>query len=366
MDFALAPFAHALSRRIGAALLAAALGMIAGVAAAAVPVPPLTSPVIDTTGTLAPDEIVRLEAQALALQRRNGAQLQVLILPGTAPEPIDDYAQRVFDTWKLGRQDLDNGVLIVVARDDRGVRIHTGSGLESVVDDATAARLIREYMVPKFRRGDYAGGLDDATLVLSSLLNGGALPPPVQTSNRNHDPLNRAIAGLVLGLLVAVFARVVAGYFAFPRIVRVPLVVALAIVPTLVLGGGAWFALAAGVIGLLLGLIEPPDPVLAAGRRGRARWDPEALARDPNSPEAVVFRRRSRRRDGLLDDATPIFRDHDDHDDGSFWGAFRGSSGRGWSSGGSAGGGWSSGGSSGGGWSGGGGGSRGGGASGSW
>lgn len=356
MDFALATFAHALFRRIGAAVLVVALAAIPGLAAAAVPVPPLTSPVIDTTGTLAPDEIARLEAQALALQRRNGAQLQVLILPGTAPEPIDDYAQRVFDTWKLGRQDLDNGVLIVVARDDRGVRIHTGSGLESVVDDATAARLIREYMVPKFRRGDYAGGLDDATLVLSSLLNGGALPPPVQASNRNYDPLTRAIAGLLLGLLVAVFARVVAGYFAFPRIVRVPLVLAFAVVPTLVLGGGVWFIVAAAVVALLLALIEPPDPVLAAGRRGRARWDPEALARDPNSPEAVVFRRRSHRRDGLLDDATPILRDHDDHDEGSFWGAFRGSSGRGWSSGGSAGGGWS----------GGGGGSRGGGASGSW
>jgi uncharacterized membrane protein YgcG len=141
---------------------------------------------------------------------------------------------------------------------------------------------------------------------------------------------------------------------------------ALAVVPTLVLGGGVWFIVAAAVVALLLALIELPDPVLAVGRRGRASWDPETLTRDPNSPEAVVFRRRSRRRDGLLDDATPIFRDHDDHDDGSFWGAFRGSSGRGWSSGGSAGGGWSSGGSSGGGWSGGGGGSRGGGASGSW
>jgi uncharacterized protein len=360
MDFALAPFAHVLSRRIGAALLAVALAAIPGLAAAATPVPPLTSPVIDTTGTLAPAEIARLEAQALTLQRRNGAQLQVLILPGTAPEPIEDYAQRVFDTWTLGRKDLDNGVLIVVARDDRGVRIHTGSGLESVVDDATAARLIREYMAPKFRRGDYAGGLDDATLVLSSLLNGGALPPPVQAPNRNYDPLTRAIAGLVLGLLVAVFARIAAGYFAFPRIVRVPLVLALAVVPTLVLGGGAWFTLAAGVLGLLLGLIELPDPVLAAGRRSLARWDPEALTRDPNSPEAVVFRRRSRRQPGILDDLWLIFDNRDD--DGSSWGSSGGgSSGGGWSSGG-----WSSGGSDGGGWSGGGGGSRGGGASGSW
>lgn len=360
MDFAFATFAHVLSRRIGTALLAAALAAIPGLAAAVMPVPPLTSPVIDTTGTLAPADIARLEAQALALQRRNGAQLQVLMLPGTALEPIDDYAQRVFDTWKLGRQDLDNGVLIVVARDDRGVRIHTGSGLESVVDDATAARLIREYMVPKFRRGDYAGGLDDATLVLSSLLSGGALPP-AQASNTNHDPLTRAIAGLVLGLLVAVFARVVAGYFEFPRIVRVPLVMALAVVPTLVLAGGVWFTVAAALVALLLALIELPDPVLAAGRRGRPMWDPEALTRDPNSPEAVVFRPRSRRRGGWLDDATSVFGDHDDHDDGSFWDAFRGSSDRGRSSGGS-----SSGGSAGGGWSGGGGGSRGGGASGRW
>lgn len=350
MDFALVTLAHVLSRRIGAVLLAAALAAIPGLAAAAMPVPPLTSPVIDTTGTLAPADIARLEAQAQALQQRNGAQLQVLMLPGTAPEPIDDYAQRVFDTWKLGRRDLDNGLLIVVARDDRRVRIHTGSGLESVVDDATATRLIQEYMVPKFRRGDYAGGLDDATLVLSSLLNGGALPPPVQTSNRNHDPLIRAIAGLVLGLLVAVFARVVAGYFEFPRIVRVPLVMALAVVPTLVLGGGVWFTVAAAVVALLLAVIELPDPVLAAGSRGRPVWDQEALARDPNSPEAVVFRRRTRRDGGFLDDVAPIFGNHDDD------GSSRPASGSGWSGGGSAGGGWSGGGGS----------SNGGGASGSW
>lgn len=190
-------------------LLGAALGLLPSVASAAdaAPVPPLTSPVIDTTGTLAAEEIARLERQALALQRSSGAQLQVLMLSSTAPQSIEDYAQRAFDAWKLGRAGVDDGLLVVVAKDDRKVRIHTGTGLESKVTDATAARLIQEYLVPKFRRGDYAGGLDDATLVIASLMNGQPLPPPMAAQDSGRIG-GGALVLLVIGVMAAILVPI--------------------------------------------------------------------------------------------------------------------------------------------------------------
>ncbi|MFZ5638177.1 MAG: TPM domain-containing protein [Pseudomonadota bacterium] len=183
------------------------LGLLSFASAAAVPVPPLTSPVVDTTGTLAAEEIARLERQALALQRSSGAQLQILMLSSTAPQSIEDYAQRAFDAWKLGRQGVDDGLLVVVAKDDRKVRIQTGTGLESKVTDATAARLIQEYLVPKFRRGDYAGGLDDATLVIASLMNGRPLPPPMAAQDTGRLG-GGAVVLLVIGVMAAILVPI--------------------------------------------------------------------------------------------------------------------------------------------------------------
>lgn len=96
-------------------------------------IPPLRSPVVDTTGTLDATQIQQLEQQALVLQQRKGAQLQVLIVPTTQPEPIEQYTQRVFDQWKIGRKGVDDGVLLLVAKDDRRVRIQPGYGLEGAI-----------------------------------------------------------------------------------------------------------------------------------------------------------------------------------------------------------------------------------------
>lgn len=93
-------------------------------------IPPLRSPVVDTTGTLDATQLQQLEQQALALQQRKGAQLQILIVPTTQPEAIEQYTQRVFDQWKIGRKGVDDGVLLLVAKDDRRVRIQPGYGLE--------------------------------------------------------------------------------------------------------------------------------------------------------------------------------------------------------------------------------------------
>lgn len=173
-----------LLRRAAAPLLAALL-CLPGAAAWAdtlAPIPALDAPVVDTTGTLSAADVARLQAQALDLQRRKGSQLQILIVPTTAPESIEQYAQRVFDQWRLGRQGVDDGVLLLVAKDDHQARIQTGYGLEGAIPDITAGRVIQEYLVPKFRAGDFAGGLDDATAQLVRLIDGEALPAPMAPS----------------------------------------------------------------------------------------------------------------------------------------------------------------------------------------
>lgn len=304
-------------------------------AAAAVPVPPLTSPVIDTTGTLAAADIALLERQALALQRSSGSQLQILMLSSTGPQSIEDYAQRVFDEWRLGRKDVDDGLLLLVAKDDRKVRIHTGTGLETVITDVTAARLIQEYLVPKFRRGDYAGGLGDATLVIASLMNGEPLPAPMAVQATETSLAIRAIA-LLIGLLAAIVMRVLAEYFDLRPLWRVSLVMAVSVAVTLLIGGGFWFALVAVVGGPLIGLIDPSAAIVGTTGRRPVSWNPDALTYDPDAPEAVE-RRKQREREAAK------------------------SGDNGWFEGGGSGGGFG-----GGGWSGGGGSSRGGGASGGW
>ncbi|KRA54883.1 dehydrogenase [Pseudoxanthomonas sp. Root65] len=144
-------------------------------------IPALDSPVVDTTGTLDAAQTQRLEQQALALQQRKGSQLQVLMVSTTQPETIEQYTQRVFDQWKLGRQGVDDGVLLLVAKDDRRVRIQPGYGLEGAIPDAIANRVIQEYLAPKFRAGDFGGGIADATATLVKLIDGEALPAPVST-----------------------------------------------------------------------------------------------------------------------------------------------------------------------------------------
>jgi uncharacterized protein len=213
----------------------------------------MSSPVVDTTSTLDAAQIQALEAQALALQQRKGSQLQILMVPTTAPETIEQYTQRVFEQWSIGRKGVDDGVLLVVAKDDRRVRIEPGYGLEGAIPDAIANRVIQEYLAPRFRTNDYAGGLTDASAALVKLIDGEALPAPVSThrATRNPDGDGWTFA-LVIGLFVGSFLRAILGWL--PRPVR-----------ALLGGGGAaavaflftslWLASGlAGLIGLFVGL----------------------------------------------------------------------------------------------------------------
>jgi uncharacterized protein len=142
-------------------------------------IPALSTRVTDTTGTLDAAAVARIEAPLAALEAGKGAQIAVLIVPSTAPESIEAYAVRAFEQWKLGRAGVDDGVLLVVAKSDRKMRIEVGYGLEGAIPDVVAYRVIQEYMVPRFREGDFAGGIEAAVGALSQLINGEALPEPM-------------------------------------------------------------------------------------------------------------------------------------------------------------------------------------------
>jgi uncharacterized protein len=148
-------------------------------------IPPLDSPVVDTTNTLDAATKNALVSSALNLQKRNGSQLQILIVPTTKPESIEDYSQRVFDAWKLGQKGVDNGVLLVVAMNDHRVRIQTGYGEETRIPDATAKEIIEERIVPEFRVSDYSKGIDDADKALVALMSG---EKPSSVSMSHGDP----------------------------------------------------------------------------------------------------------------------------------------------------------------------------------
>lgn len=143
-----------------------------------VAVPPLAHRVTDLTGTLSADQQASLEAKLQQFEQQKGSQIAVLMLPTTQPEEIEQYSIRVVEAWKLGRKGVDDGVLVLVAKDDHKMRIEVGYGLEGVIPDAVAKRIVAEIMKPSFKQGDFFGGLDAATDKLIGLINGEALPQP--------------------------------------------------------------------------------------------------------------------------------------------------------------------------------------------
>jgi len=168
-------------RIAGVASLAAVLVVLCAAAVRAetlVPVPALTARVTDLTGTLTPEQVAALDAKLGSFEQAKGSQVAVLVVPTTRPEEIEQYAIRVADAWKLGRKGVDDGAILLVARDDRKVRIEVGYGLEGVLPDATANRIIDEDIVPRFRSGDYYGGIDTGVDRMMRVIDGEPLPEP--------------------------------------------------------------------------------------------------------------------------------------------------------------------------------------------
>lgn len=175
----LAPIRHALI-----AIVLIALWPAFGLAQAQpLAVPPLTGHVIDQTGTLSANDTQALEGQLVALEKSRGSQVVVLMVPTTAPEDIAAYANRVGNQWKIGRRDVGDGVLVVVAKNDRKMRIEVAKSLEGAIPDIAAARIIDGAMKPRFQQGDFAGGLGAAVTQIGARIAGEALPAPAATSS---------------------------------------------------------------------------------------------------------------------------------------------------------------------------------------
>ena len=169
-------------------LLALAAGVPGFAAEGLVPVPPLQTRLTDLTQTLTAEQQAALEQTLRAFEAKKGTQIAVLIVPTTKPEEIEQYALRVVELWKLGRKKVDDGALLLIAKDDRTLRIEVGYGLEGVLNDATARRIISEAITPRLRAGDYLGGVSAGVDQMVRVIDGEPLPEP-----------KRGAAGLPVG-----------------------------------------------------------------------------------------------------------------------------------------------------------------------
>ena len=166
------------------ASFAAALGLVLASALAPVraqpvlPVPPLSGRVVDQTATLTPPQAAAISAKLEAIEKKNGSQVVVLIVPTTQPEDIASFAERVGEQWKIGRKVEGDGLLVTVAKNDRAVDIHVAKALQGAVPDIAAGRIIRDVVTPAFRAGDFAGGLNSAVDRLGERIAGENLPAP--------------------------------------------------------------------------------------------------------------------------------------------------------------------------------------------
>jgi uncharacterized protein len=179
------------------------------------PIPALAGPVVDTTGSLTADEEAGLETRLIAYAKAKGSQVQVLIVPTTAPEDIAQYSIRVVDTWKLGRAKQDDGVLLLVAKDDRRLRIEVGYGLEGAIPDARSNQIITQIITPKFRGGDFYGGIHDGVDAITKLIDGENLPAPEPSLDGIGRPdfMSAVIVGVIFGVVTGGIVRGLLGRF---------------------------------------------------------------------------------------------------------------------------------------------------------
>ena len=228
-------------------------------------VPQLKRHVTDLSGTLTAAQVDQLDQQLVALERSKGAQLVVLMVRSTGGQDIESYSLAVAEANKIGRKGTDDGVLLLVAKDDRHVRIEVGYGLEGAIPDAATARIIREYIAPKFRTGDYSGGIGDAVGALTQLINGEPLPPPVQGNAEHERPGLGLQGGLMIGLFAALFLRNLLARA--PSWLRAP-------AGAVLVGALLWLliSIGAGIVGAIIGGLLMLLPGGAARSIGHGGW----------------------------------------------------------------------------------------------
>ena len=200
--------------KVARAPLVALLLCWAFAAFADVAVPPLVGRVVDQTATLSGGEIDGLQQTIRSFEASKGSQIAVLIVPTTSPETIEQYSIRVAEAWKIGRKKIDDGVLLVVAKDDRKLRIEVGYGLEGALTDAASKRIIDEVITPNFRRGDFAGGIAQGVSSMMRIIDGEKLPAPPPRQQQSSDWVNHLDPGIIIfgavfmgGILRALLGR---------------------------------------------------------------------------------------------------------------------------------------------------------------
>ncbi|WP_063693920.1 TPM domain-containing protein [Bradyrhizobium stylosanthis] len=232
--------------------LVVALFAFAFPAFADVAVPQLTGRVVDQTGTLSSSDIAALTQKLRDFETRKGSQVAVLIVPTTQPETIEQYAIRVAEAWKIGRKKIDDGAILVVAKNDRHLRIEVGYGLEGALTDVTSRRIIDEIITPKFRTGDFGGGISDGVDRMIKVIDGEPLPVPSPTVNFGN------IDDLAPLFIVTLFASLGVGGFFRAMLGRLVGSLAtggiIAVLSWIILGSAA-LALALGAVGFVIGFI---------------------------------------------------------------------------------------------------------------
>jgi len=229
--------------------------LTSGAAHADVALPPLVHRVTDLTATLDAQQMQTLESRLAEFEKNKGAQLAVLIVPTTQPETIEQFGIRVVEAWKLGRKKVDDGALLLVAKDDRTLRIEVGYGLEGVLNDATANRIIDEIIVPRFKRGDFYSGIESGTAAMMQVVNGEPLPPPRRAAaSGKYDIESLLFVAFGLVMVVGGMLRAMLGRF-----------------PAAVLMGGAlgalaWLTVAPLMIAVLAGAAAFIFVLLGGGR----------------------------------------------------------------------------------------------------
>jgi uncharacterized protein len=222
------------------------------------PVPELSARVIDQTGTL--DDIQRkgLDDKLAALEKSKGSQVVFLLVPTTQPEDIFSYANRVANTWKIGRKAVGDGVLLVVAKNDRKINLQIAKTLEGAIPDITAQQIIDEAISPRFKQGDFAGGLQAAADQLTARINGEALPEPerkAQGKQAAGGGLDIFDFAIFLFLIVPIAARVLRGMFGKLG----PLVSGAGV------GALAMFFTSSAVMAVVAGVVAFVDALLSGG-----------------------------------------------------------------------------------------------------
>ncbi|HET7884643.1 MAG TPA: YgcG family protein [Bradyrhizobium sp.] len=175
--------------------------------------PPLTGRVVDQTATLSAGDTDALTQRLKDLERRKGSQVAVLIVPTTQPESIEQFSIRVAEAWKIGRKKIDDGALLVVAKNDRKLRIEVGYGLEGALPDVTARRIIDEIIVPHFRTGDFAGGISAGVDRIIRIIDGEPLPKPAPEASHSNTDM-----GLLFNIIFSPFGLI--GYAAIAAMFR--------------------------------------------------------------------------------------------------------------------------------------------------